>query len=152
MQQQFPLGMHFMPPPGRLFQIWLLPDWTASPGSLLCCKEHLVVKWTAPHPMKQCSEFTLILPSWSSVDPRDRAEPFHFLLIWRSSQSDCGIINDSWSVPSFGHRAPKTFVVSRVIGLSFVIHKEPLWNIPESMQMRLLKVMPLDSFWILPRH
>lgn len=84
-------GTHFMPLPGRLFQMWLLPDRTASPGSLLCCEEHWVVEWTAPHPMKQRSELTLISPSWDSVHQRARAEPFYFLLMWRSSQSHIAV-------------------------------------------------------------
>jgi len=48
-------------------------------------------------------------------------------------------------VPSFGHRAPKTFVVSRVIGLSFVIHKESLSVISESPNEVTLREHP-DNF------
>lgn len=46
---------------------------------------------------------------------------------------------------SWIHKTPKTFGISPVMGISFVIHKKHLLSTPEFMWMRWLKMGPLDS-------
>lgn len=50
--------------------------------------------------------------------------------------------------PQFWQRASKTLGIFWVIVVSFVIYNEPLWNIPESMLIRWLRVGPLNSLRI----
>lgn len=102
----------------------------------------LVVKRTAPHPVKQCCEFTLILPSWNSNcwSQEKGQNPFIVFYLEIKPITDCGMWKTiyNWSLPSFQHRVPKTFMISRVTGRSFVIRNEPLSIISEFMLMRWL--------------